>query len=291
MLAVRNFRGVLVFFSESMQQKKSISELQEIARELRVHIITMVHKAKSGHFGGPFSAIDMLTALYFYKFNYDAKNPTWEDRDRFVLSGGHTCAALYAILCKLGMFPKEELWNFRQLGSPLQGHPKMKLEYGIEMSTGSLGQGLSVANGMALAARVTNKNYRVYSYETDGGAEEGMTWEGIMTAAHYKLDNRCVLFDLNNVQIDGFMSDIMNIEPVTDKFRAFNWHVIAVDGHDMKQLCVALDEAEKVKGKPTAIICKTILGKGVSIFENKPKYHGTPPTDEEFKIALKELGA
>lgn len=278
-------------FYGSMQQKKSISELEKIARELRIDIITMVHKAKCGHFGGPFSAIDMLTALYFYKFNYDVKNPTWEDRDRFVLSAGHTCAALYAILCKLGLFPKEELGNFRQLGSPLQGHPKMKLEYGIEMSTGSLGQGMSVANGMALAAHIRKKSYRVYSLETDGGTEEGMTWEGIMTAAHHKLDNRCILFDLNNVQIDGYMSDIKNIEPVTDKFRAFNWHVIAVDGHNMKQICEALDEAETVKGKPTAIIGKTIMAKGVSIFENKPKYHGVAPTDEEFKTALKELGA
>lgn len=267
----------------------SISQLQEIAHELRVDILTMVHKAKCGHFGGPLSAIDLLTALYFYKMNIDPKNPTFENRDRFVLSAGHCCAALYSILSKMGVIPREELWRFRQLGSFLQGHPKMNLMYGIEMSTGSLGQGLSVANGMALAARIKNMNYRVYSYETDGGCEEGMSWEGIMTAAHYKLDNRCVLFDLNNVQIDGYVKDVMNIEPVTDKFTAFGWHVIAIDGHDMQQICDALDEAQKFKGKPTAIIATTVLGKGVSIFENKPKYHGVAPTDEEYEIAMREL--
>lgn len=269
--------------------KPSLSELKEIARALRVDIITMVHKAKSGHFGGPFSCIDMLTALYFYKMNFDPKNPEDARRDRFVLSAGHTCAALYAILAKLGTIPCEELKNFRQLGSPLQGHPKMKPEWGIEMSTGSLGQGMSVSNGMALASRVKNIPYRVYSLETDGGCQEGMFWEGAMTAAHYKLDNRCVLFDLNNVQIDGYMSDIKNVESVADKFKAFNWHVIAVDGHDMQQICAALNEAENIKGKPTAIVGKTVLGKGVSFFENLPKYHGTPPTDEEFAQAIKEL--
>lgn len=272
-------------------QKKSITELQDIARQLRINIIKMVYGAKSGHFGGPFSCIDMLTGLYFHKLRYDAKNPLWEDRDRFVLSAGHTCAALYSLLAKAGFFPESELATFRKLGSFLQGHPKMNLKMGIEMSTGSLGQGMSVANGMALAARIQNKSYRVYSLETDGGSEEGMTWEGIMTAAHYKLDNRCILFDLNNVQIDGYMSDIKNIEPVTDKFTAFGWHVIAIDGHNMTEICAALDEAETIKGKPTAIIGKTLIGKGVSIFENKPKYHGTPPTDEEFAIAMKELGA
>ena len=269
--------------------KISYSELEDIARELRIDIITMVHKAKCGHFGGPFSLIDMLTALYFYKLKYDPKNPAWEDRDRVVLSVGHTCAALYSVLSRLGVFPREELWNFRQLGSPLQGHPKKNIPMGIEMSTGSLGQGLSISNGIALGARQQGKNYRVYSIESDGGSEEGMTWEGIMTAAHYKLDNRCILFDFNNVQIDGFMSDVMNINPIADKFKAFNWHVIEVDGHNMQQICEALDEAETVKGKPTAILGKTLIGKGVSIFENKPKYHGVAPSDEEFEVAMKEL--
>lgn len=273
-----------------MSSKISPKELEEIARQLRINIITMVHKAKCGHFGGPFSCIDMIAALYFYKLNYDAKNPLWEDRDRLILSAGHTCAALYATLAKKGVFAESELWNFRQIGSPLQGHPKYNLKYGIEMSTGSLGQGLSIGNGLALAAKMDGKPYRVYSLETDGGTEEGMTWEAIMLAKHYKLDNRCILFDLNNVQIDGFMTDVMNIEPVADKFRAFGWHAIEIDGHNMQQICDALDEAETIKGKPTAILGRTLIGKGVSIFENKPKYHGVAPTDEEFAIAMKELG-
>lgn len=270
--------------------KKSLSELQDIARKSRILILKMVHKANAGHFGGPFSTIDMLTALYFHKMNYDLKNPAWPDRDRFVLSAGHKCAALYATLMQFGAIPATAWESFRQLGSPLQGHPKLNLEYGIEMSTGSLGQGNSVANGMALAARVAKKNYRTYSLESDGGSQEGMFWEACMFAGHYKLSNRCILVDHNNVQIDGFVSDVMGVEPYTDKLRAFNWHVISIDGHDMAQICAALDEAEKITDKPTAIVGKTIMGKGVSIFENKPKYHGVPPTDEELAVALKELG-
>ncbi len=271
-------------------KKPSPAELDEIARKLRIDIITMVHRANCGHFGGPFSCIDMIAALYFYKLNFDPKNPTDANRDRFVLSSGHNCAALYATLSAVGAIPRDELVNFRKLGSPLQGHPKMKPEWGIEMSTGSLGQGMSISNGMALSARLTKKNYRVFSLETDGGSEEGMFWEGAMTAAHYKLANRCILFDFNNVQIDGFMTDIKNIEPIADKLRAFKWHVIPINGHDMKEICAALDEAEKITDKPTAILGKTIIGKGVSIFENKPKYHGVAPTDEEFATAMKELG-
>ncbi|OVE82053.1 transketolase [bacterium K02(2017)] len=265
------------------------SELTDIAHQLRINILTMVHGAKCGHFGGPLSCIDMLTGLYFHKLKYDPKNPRWEDRDRFVLSSGHMCAALYAVLAKKGVFSEDKLSGFRKMGSDLQGHPKFNLDLGIEMSTGSLGQGLSVSNGMALAAKMDNKDYRVYSMETDGGTQEGMVWEGMMTAAHYKLDNRCVLFDLNNVQIDGYMSDVKDINPVGDKFRAFNWHVIEIDGHNMQEICAALDEAETIKGKPTAIIGKTILGKGVSIFENKPQYHGVAPNDEEFATAMQEL--
>jgi transketolase len=273
-----------------MQQRPSLAELQEIARKSRVLIVKMVHKAKSGHFGGPLSSIDMLTALYFYKMRIDPKRPDWDERDRFVLSAGHTCAALYATLIQKGYIPENEWQTFRQLGSPLQGHPKMKIPYGIEMSTGSLGQGMSVANGMALAGRVTKKNYRVYSIETDGGAQEGMMWEGAMSAAHHKIDNRCALVDFNNVQIDGFVTDVKGVEPLDAKFAAFGWHVIKIDGHNMQQICAALDEAEKTKGKPTVIIGKTILGKGVSFAENVPKYHGVPPTDAELAIALKDLG-
>lgn len=271
--------------------KPTPKELEEIARQMRIDIITMVYEAKCGHFGGPFSAIDMMTALYFYKMNLDPSQPTKADRDRFVLSAGHCCAALYACLAGRGFFPKKELKTFRKLGSSLQGHPKYKPEWGIEMSTGSLGQGMSVSNGMALAAKMRGETYRVYSLETDGGSQEGMTWEGIMTAAHYKLDNRCVIFDLNNVQIDGYMTDVMNIEPVADKFKAFGWQVFEVDGHNMEQICAALDEAETVKGKPSVVLGKTIIGKGVSIFENKPKYHGVAPSDEEFAVAMRELKA
>lgn len=273
-----------------MSQKKSIQELKEIAHKSRVLIMEMVYNAKCGHFGGPFSMIDMVTALYFYKMNYDVKNPGSPDRDRFVLSAGHTCAGLYATLMQAGFIPESEKLNFRKLGSALQGHPKYNPEIGIDMSTGSLGQGMSIANGMALAARVQKKDYRVYSLETDGGCQEGMFWEGAMTAAHYKLDNRCILIDYNNVQIDGYMEDVMNVNPMDDKLKAFGWHVISIDGHDMQTICEALDEAEKIKGKPTAILGKTIMCKGMPSFENKPGYHGVAPSDEEFALAMKELG-
>lgn len=268
----------------------SIPELEEKARLLRIEILEMVHHAKCGHTGGPLSCIDLLTALFYYKMRYDPYNPVWPNRDRFVLSAGHTAPALYAILIDLGLIPQKEKWTLRKLGSLLQGHPKRNLELGIEMSTGSLGQGLSIGNGMAMAARLDKRDYRVYSLESDGGSQEGMTWEGAMTAAHYKLDNRCALLDYNNVQIDGYVNCIMEVAPLTDKFRAFGWHVIAIDGHNMREIVEALDIAETIKGKPTMIVAKTILGKGGSLFENKPKYHGIAPNDEELKIALKELG-
>lgn len=267
----------------------SIQQLEDTARELRILILKMLHKAKCGHTGGPLSCIDLLTGLYFYKLNYDIKNPFWSDRDRFVLSAGHTAPALYAILIKKGLIPEKEAWRLRQLASPLQGHPKMNVELGIEMSTGSLGQGMSIANGMAMAAKLDGRPSRIYSLESDGGAQEGMMWEGAMTAGHYKLDNRCCFLDYNGIQIDGFVKDIKDVSPLDKKFEAFNWHVITIDGHNMKQIVMALDEAETIKNKPTMIVAKTILGKGVSIFENKPKYHGVSPTDEELDIALKEL--
>lgn len=269
----------------------SYKDLEKIAHLSRIHIIKMVYHAKCGHFGGPFSAIDMLTALFFYKMNYKPKNPRWEDRDRFVMSVGHACAGLYATLAQLGVFPEAELMTFRKFGSKLQGHPKMNLDYGIEMSTGSLGQGMSIGNGMALAARVLKKKFRVYSLESDGGSQEGMFWEGAMNASAKKLDNRCILVDLNNIQIDGYVNDIKPVEPYGDKLRAFGWQVFEIDGHNMQEICNALDEAEKVRGKPSAIVGKTIMSKGMPSFENKPKYHGVAPTDEEYKLALKELGA
>lgn len=277
--------------NQKQLKKLSISELEHLARKLRIEILKMVHNAKSGHTGGPLSCIDLLTALYFHKMNIRVDDPLWADRDRFVLSVGHVVPALYAVLSAAGFFPVEECAKLRKLGAELQGHPKRKLEWGIEMSTGSLGQGMSISNGMALAARFDKRPVRVYSLESDGGAQEGMFWEGIMTAAHYKLDNRCALLDFNNVQIDGYVENVKGMEPLADKFRAFNWHVISIDGHNMQAIVDALDEAETIKGKPTMILARTILGKGVSFFENQPKYHGTPPTDDELLRALKELGA
>lgn len=270
-------------------QKISIAELEEIARDLRILILKMVHNAKCGHTGGPLSCIDLLAALYFYKMRIDPKNPRWDDRDRFVLSAGHTAPALYACLIKKGFIPEKEMWNLRKLGSALQGHPKMNLDWGIEMSTGSLGQGMSISNGMAMAAKLDGNNVRVYSLESDGGAQEGMMWEGAMSAGFRKLDNRVALLDYNGIQIDGFVEKIKDVAPLDDKFRAFNWHVIVIDGHNMREIVEALDEAETIKEKPTVILAKTIMGKGVSIFENKPKYHGVAPTDEEMEVAMGEL--
>lgn len=271
-------------------QKRSVAELEDLARQLRILILKMVHHAKCGHTGGPLSCIDMLTALYFYEMNHDPKNPHWDNRDRFVLSAGHTAPALYACLIQAGYIPANEMWGLRKLGSKLQGHPKLNVDWGIEMSTGSLGQGMSIANGMAMAAHLDGKSYRVYSLESDGGAQEGMMWEGAMSAGYRKLDNRVVLLDYNGIQIDGFVKDIKDVAPLDKKFEAFNWHTLVIDGHNMKEIVSALDEARKIKGKPTAIIGKTIMGRGVSIFENKPKYHGVAPTDDEFKVAMQELG-
>ena len=270
--------------------KARINELQEIARHLRIDCLKMLHQAKSGHTGGPLGIMDMMTALYFEVMRQDPKNPTWPDRDRFILSNGHTCPALYVILAKLGYFPADELNHLRQLGSALQGHPKLKVEWGIEMSTGSLGQGMSVGNGLALAAKLDGKDYTVYSMHSDGEAQEGMFWEGAMFAGFRKLDNRICMLDWNNIQIDGYNDQIKDVSPLDGKLQAFGFHVQVIDGHDMAQILSALAEAKKVKGKPKMIVAKTILGKGVSIFENKPKYHGVTPSDEELKIALKELG-
>jgi transketolase len=235
--------------------------------------------------------MDIMAVLYFSVMNHDPKNPHWEDRDRFILSNGHTCPALYVALCRAGYFPREELDHLRQLGSPLQGHPKKKVEWGIEMSTGSLGQGMSVANGIAFAARLDKKNYTVYSFHSDGEAQEGMLWEASLTAGHHRLDNRIGILDYNGIQIDGFNKDIKDVSPLKEKFEAFRWAARTIDGHDIAEILDALDWAKKTQGKPAMIVAKTVLGKGVSIFENKPKYHGVAPSDEELKIALKELGA
>jgi transketolase len=274
-----------------MKKTNDVEELKEIARELRIDCLKMLHKAKAGHTGGPLGMMDIMAVLYFSVMNHDPKNPHWEDRDRFILSNGHTCPALYVALCRAGYFPREELDHLRQLGSPLQGHPKKKVEWGIEMSTGSLGQGMSVANGIAFAARLDKKNYTVYSFHSDGEAQEGMLWEASLTAGHHRLDNRIGILDYNGIQIDGFNKDIKDVSPLKEKFEAFRWAARTIDGHDIAEILDALDWAKKTQGKPAMIVAKTVLGKGVSIFENKPKYHGVAPSDEELKIALKELGA
>jgi len=274
-----------------MKKITDIAELKEIARQLRIDCLKMLHKAKSGHTGGPLGMMDIMAVLYFNTMNHDPGNPRWEDRDRFILANGHTCPALYVALCRAGYFPKEELNHLRQIGSHLQGHPKMYLDWGIEMSTGSLGQGMSIGNGIALGARLDKKDYTVYSFHSDGEAQEGMLWEGAMSAGFRKLDNRICFLDYNNIQIDGFNKELKDVEPLADKFVAFHWAVRSIDGNNMEEILDAIDWAKQTKGKPKMIIANTVLGKGVSIFENKPKYHGVAPSDEELAISLKELGA
>jgi len=266
-----------------------IEFLKDKARQLRIEIVKMLTKAGSGHTGGSLSAADIVTALYFYKMKHDPQNPRWKERDRFVLSKGHAAPVLYAVLALSGYFDKSLLGSLRRLNSPLQGHPCCKSIPGIEVSTGSLGQGLSVANGMALGLRLERILSRVYCLLGDGEIQEGQIWEAAMTAAHYKIDNLCAIVDHNNLQIDGYCSDVMNVEPIEDKFIAFGWNVFTIDGHDMYEIINALDEAEKIKEKPTMIVANTVKGKGVSIFEGKVQYHGMAPTHEELEIALKEL--
>lgn len=275
-----------------MTEKKRIRDikvLEEIARRVRINILKMLTKAGSGHTGGSLSATDIAVAIYFSKMNYDPKDPFWKDRDRFILSKGHAAPLLYAIMAEAGYFPEDVLDNLRQIESPLQGHPCCKSLPGVEVSTGSLGQGLSVANGMALGLRLDRNPARVYCILGDGELQEGQVWEAAMTSAHYKLDNICAVVDNNGLQIDGYIRDVMNVEPLRDKWLSFGWHVIEIDGHNMQEILNALDSAEEIKGKPTVIIAHTIKGKGVSIFEGKVEYHGIPPTNEELEKALKEL--
>ena len=268
---------------------KDISFLKEKAKEIRKSIVSMITEAKSGHPGGSLSATDILTALYFSEMNVDPTNPKMEERDRFVLSKGHAAPAIYATLAEKGYFSKDELMTLRKFGSRLQGHPDMKKLPGIEISTGSLGQGLSVANGMALNAKIFDENYRTYVVLGDGEIQEGQIWEAAMTAAHYKLDNLCAFLDSNNLQIDGNVTEIKGVEPLDKKWEAFGWNVIKIDGHDFEQIFSALDKARECKGKPTMIIAKTIKGKGVSFMENVCGFHGVAPTLEELERALAEL--
>lgn len=270
---------------------EKLIQLKEIARELRIDCLKMLHQAGCGHTGGSLGMMDMMVALYFDAMNIRPQDPHWEDRDRFILATGHTCPALYVCLAKKGYFPKEELSRLRQVGSFLQGHPKLNIDKGIEMSTGSLGQGNSIANGIALGARMDGKKFRVYSMHSDGEIQEGMFWEAAMLAGHYKLGQRIGFLDWNNVQIDGFNDQIKNVAPIDEKLAAFGWHVQMIDGNDMSSILGAIKNAQDETEKPSMIVGKTLIGKGVSIFENQPKYHGVSPSDEELATALKELGA
>ena len=273
-----------------MEQEK-LNRLKKIATEIRLDIIEEVHSAKSGHPGGSLSIADIITYLYYEEMNIDPKNPNWADRDRFVLSKGHTAPALYAVLAEKGYFPKEELKKLRQVDSFLQGHPDMKITPGVDMTTGSLGLGISAACGMALAAKIDGKDYRTYAILGDGETEEGQVWEACMFAAHYKLDNLCILVDLNGLQIDGPIAEVMNPAPHDEKLKAFGFHVITIDGHDFDQIAAAYAEAKTVKGKPTAIVANTVKGKGVSFMENQVSWHGAAPNDEQYEQAIAELKA
>ena len=264
-------------------------ELSKIANEVRKGIVKSTHSAKSGHPGGSLSAADIITYLYFEEMNVDPKNPRWADRDRFVLSKGHVAPALYAVLAEKGFFPKEDLLTLRHVGSYLQGHPDMKGIPGIDMSSGSLGQGVSVAAGMAVAAKLDNRESRVYALTGDGEIEEGQIWEAAMFAGFRKLDNLVVIVDNNDLQIDGKLEEVCSPYPIDKKFEAFNFHVINIDGNDFEQIEAALNEAKTVKGMPIAIIAKTVKGKGVSFMEDKASWHGVAPNDEQFAMAMEEL--
>ena len=265
-------------------------ELKQKANEVRKGIVTAVHAAKSGHPGGSLSAADILTYLYFEEMNIDPAQPKKADRDRFVLSKGHNAPGLYAVLAERGYFSKKDLLTLRHIGSYLQGHPDMKHINGVDMSSGSLGQGISAAVGMAVSAKISGDSYHVYTLLGDGEIQEGQVWEAAMFAGHRKLDNLTVIVDNNNLQIDGSIEDVCSPYPIDKKFEAFNFHVICVeDGNDMEQLKKAFDEAKTVKGKPVAIIARTLKGKGVSFMENKASWHGKAPNDEEFSQAMKEL--
>jgi len=269
---------------------RGIAFLKKQATTVRIEILKMLAKAGSGHTGGSLSAADLATALYFSKMRHNPKDPAWKERDRFILSKGHAAPLLYTVLALSGYFDKSLLDTLRKIGSPLQGHPCSKLLPGVEISTGSLGQGLSIANGIAIGLKMDSMNSRVYCMLGDGETQEGQVWEAAMTAAHYRLDNLCAIIDNNGLQIDGPCCDVMGLEPITEKWRSFGWHVIDINGHNMEAILKALDEAEGMKGKPTMIVARTIKGKGVSAFEGKVQYHGVAPTQEELKKALEELG-
>ena len=273
-----------------MEQVK-IAELKKKAIEIKLDILEEVFSASSGHPGGSMSIAEILTYLYFVEMKVDPKNPKWEDRDRFVLSKGHCAPGLYAALAEKGFFPKEDLKTFRKVDSYLQGHPDMKGVPGVDMSSGSLGLGISTACGMALSGKIYNKDYRVYSVLGDGEIAEGQVWEAAMFASHYKLDNLCAFVDFNGLQIDGAIVDVMNSTPIDEKFKAFGWNVIVIDGHDFNQIEAAVEAAKATKGQPTMVVCKTTKGKGVSFMENNAGWHGKAPNAEEYEKAVAELKA
>lgn len=268
--------------------KNQITTLQEKAKQVRRLIVRMLCKACSGHPGGSLSSADLITVLYFSVLRYRSQEPKWPDRDRFHMSKGHCCPLWYAALAEAGFFPEEELWSLRQMGAMLQGHPDSRTP-GVDVASGSLGQGISVANGMALAGKLDKKDYRVYCLIGDGEIQEGNIWEAAMAASHYKLDNLCVILDYNGFQIDGKVQDVMNIDPVKSKWKAFGWNVIEIDGHNIRQILSAYDKARDVKGMPTIIVARTVKGKGVSFMEHVVDFHGRAPTQEETEQALKEL--
>ena len=267
-----------------------VEELQNIAKVIRKDIVAMLTESASGHPGGSLSAADIVTTLYFHEMNIDVNNPQDPNRDRFVLSKGHAAPVLYSALARKGFFNPDELLTLRKIGSNLQGHPNMNDVAGIDMSTGSLGQGISAATGMALAGKIDNKSYRVYSVLGDGELEEGQVWEAAMAAAHYKLDNLTIFVDFNGLQIDGDVTEVMNPCPIDKKFEAFGWNVLVIDGHNYDEIISALDKARNTKGLPTCIIAKTVKGKGVSFMENEAGWHGTAPSKEQCAQALKEIG-
>ncbi len=268
--------------------KPDVKELKKKAIGIRKDVLKMLTVAGSGHTGGSLSIVEILIALYYYEMRNDPKDPKWPGRDRFLLSKGHACPALYAVLAEKGYFNKEDLLGLRRLGSKLQGHPQIGLA-GIEISSGSLGQGLSISNGMALAARLDKSDARIYCLMGDGETNEGQVWEAAMTASHYKLDNVCAIIDYNKLQIDGLCCEVKNMGAYLDKWKDFGWHVIETDGHDIEKLMGAFDKAKTVKGMPTIIVAHTIKGKGVSFVENKVEWHGIAPKPEEYERAIKEL--
>ena len=270
--------------------KKNKQELMDTAKIIRKDIVSMLTESASGHPGGSLSATDIVTTLFFNEMNIDPKNPKMEDRDRFVLSKGHAAPLLYSVLARRGFFDPKELHTLRKFGSRLQGHPNMNDLPGVDMSTGSLGQGVSAAVGMAIAGKADNKNYRVYSVLGDGELEEGQVWEAAMAGAQYKLDNLTIFIDFNGLQIDGDITTVMNPCPIDKKFEAFGWNVLVIDGHNYDEILDAIEKAKNHKGQPTAVVCKTIKGKGVSFMENQASWHGSAPNKEQCEQALKEIG-